>query len=174
MTIDLLQLSKNLQTVIDEFSQKAELVDSFIDPVVQGTEVAELKVHLLLWVMMDHCKDVCEALTKMCNKNMPTIAERAERLMTNDMMDSINFMGKTFKPDVKDYVDVPAALKQACIGWLKMNPDSKHLVSEGYHPAAFTKHITEQFLEKGLREKLPPFINVFTKKTLNVRKVRGS
>jgi hypothetical protein len=175
ISIDLERLNKSLQEVIDKFAAEATLVDEFIDPVVQQTGAApDLKTHLLLYGMMDYIKDVCEALTKMCNKNMPTVAERAEKIMTQQDFDSIEFMGKHWSVAPKDYIDVNAALKPTCVAWLKAHPFGSSLVAEGYHPASFGKFIKEQYLDKGDKDKLPAFVNVFTKKELKTRKVRGS
>lgn len=175
MTINLSELTNSLQECIEKFQAEAVIVDELIDPVVQLTAQEEnLKTHLLLYGMMDYVKDVCDALTKMCNKNMPVVAERAEKIMTQEQFDKVEFMGKSWSVGTKDYADVTAALKPTCVTWLKNHPDGKFLVSEQYHPASFLKFIKEEYLEKGKQDELPKFISVFSKRVLNSRKVRGS
>ena len=171
MTIDLKALAKNFETVIEEFQKAANIVDEFIDPIVQGTERGELNVHLMLYAYMDHCKDVCDALSKMCNKNMPIVAERAERLMTQECIDGMKFMGKDWSVGTKEYAQVSGVNQAACVAWLKGHPLGKSLVSEGYHPASLQKFVKECILEKG--EKPPEFVSVFSKKVLVARKARS-
>jgi len=174
MTIDEKKLAQSLQTLINEFQTAATVVDEFFGPVVTGTQAAPLTVHLLLYGMMDHLKDVCEALTKTCNKHMPEVAERAEKLMTNEQMDSIEFMGKKWSVGTKDYAQVSAANKGLCIKWLQDHPLLKSLVGLDYHPASLQKGIKELYIDKGEQEKIPPFISVFSKRVLTARKTRGS
>ncbi len=167
--IDLKRLTENLGKIIGGFEKEAGIVDEFIDPIVASTESAKLFIHLMLYRQMEYLQDVCEALNKMCNKNMPIVAERAEKMMTQEMLDSVNFMGKKWSVGIKSYAQVSGANKPACVEWLKGHPTGKTLVDEGYHPASLQKWVNEELIAKG--QDVPPFISVFNKRVLNSRKV---
>ncbi len=162
-------LPKKLDEMVDEFQRVATQVDEMIDPIVFGTERADMFTHMRLYAVMDHIKNVCAVLDTMCNKNMPIAAERAERLMSMEECDEFRFMGKIWKCDTKVYVQMKAEDKPKCVAWLKTLESGKHLVSEQYHPLAWLKFMREEIIAKGVP--LPPYMSTFNKPTLSVRKI---
>lgn len=164
-------LPKRLNEIVQKFQLVASEVDESIDPVVAGTARGDLYTQLRLHYVMDHIKDVCRVLDTMCNRNLPIVAERAEKIMSASDVDAVDFLGRRWKCDTKPYAQTLAADKQLVIDWLKSLESGAYLVSEGYHPLSFQKFVREEILAKG--EVPPEFIKVHNKATLSSRKLPG-
>ncbi len=164
----------NLTEILDnlqiELHKCASNVYEIVDPIVATTAREKLTTHLQLYATMRFIKETCEELTKMVNKNMPIVAERAEKIMTQEDMQEIKFAGLTFQPDEKQFINVTNENKEAVLQWLCDHPVGKEMVKLGYHPKTFESFIKTEFIDKG--EKPHPGVSVFPQTVLNVKKSR--
>lgn len=165
------ELTEILDKLQGEFHKTASNVYETIDPVVASTEREKLSTQLQLYAVMRFIKDTISELETMVNKNLPLVAARAEKIMTQEGMDSIEFAGLKFTPDKKNYISVNSTNKPAVIEWLKQHPLGREMVKLDYHPKTFESFIKKEFIEKG--EKPPSIVGVFPLPTLEVRKLRG-
>lgn len=162
------EILDKLQT---ELHTCASNVYEIIDPIVAQTEQEKLTVHLQLYAVMRFVKDTISELEQMVNKNMPLVAARAEKIMTQEGIDKMNFAGLTFSPDTKNFVNVTKEHAPAVLEWLKHHPIGREMIKLGYHPKTFESFITKEFIEKG---ELPPtIVGVFKQPILEVRKARS-
>jgi hypothetical protein len=152
-----------LEKIINDLSET-------IDPLVFGTGQADLDVQLRLYITMDFLLDTCSRLTKICNTNQPIVAERAQKLMVERDMDSIEMFGKKFSPDTKTYVSVNAANKPGIIAWLQKQESGKELVKLDFNAKSFESYIKKEILDKGAE--VPEGVSCFDKPILTVRKSR--
>lgn len=150
----------------------ASNVYEVIDPIVAGTEQEKLTVHLQLYAVMRFVKETVAELEKMVNKNMPIVAARAEKIMTQEDIEKMEYAGLTFSPEKKNFINVTKENAPAVLEWLKQHPIGREMIKLGYHPKTFESFIVKEFIEKG---ELPPTtISIFKQPILEVRKVRGS
>lgn len=164
------ELSALTKDVADRLYKLATEVTETVDPVVYGTGSAPLNVQLNLWVTLDYIKDIAEELSKMANKNLPIVAQRAEKLMTSTGMESVEYAGKHFTPDVKTFINVRKDDEPAIFNFMRAN-GAGELIRDYVHPKTFEKWVKESFLEKG--KDLPPGVNAFDQPILKVRKARS-
>ena len=158
--------------VADDFRKMAVETFETVDPAVFATPNAELSQQLYLYVALEDLLDAASIVSKMCNKNQPIVAERAEKIMTAQQMDSIEMYGKTFTPDTKTYVSVSEGNKAQVLAWLKTHETGKDLVREDFNANAFTAFIKKEVLAVG--QEVPDGVTAFDKPILTVRKKRGS
>jgi hypothetical protein len=149
----------------------ASNVYEVIDPIVAQTEQEKLTVHLQLYAVMRFVKETAAELEKMVNKNMPIVAARAEKIMSQEGIDKMDFAGLTFSPDTKNFINVTKENAPAVMEWLKQHPIGREMVKLGYHPKTFESFIVKEFIEKG--EVPPTTIGVFKQPILEVRKKRA-
>jgi hypothetical protein len=166
--VQIADLPKRLNALVQKFYEAANEVYESIDPIVSVTQQAPIYTHLLLYAVCDQIKDIASGMETMANKNMPIVAERAEKIMSAEDIEKIRYMGKDFSCDVKPYAQTKASDKDKVINWLKNNVSGAHLVSEGYHPQSFQKFVREEIIAKGIVP--PPFISIHNKPILLVRK----
>ncbi len=165
------KLTEILDKLQNELYATASNVNEIIDPIVASTEQEKLTVHLQLYAVMKYVKDTIAELETMVNKNLPIVAARAEKIMTQEGMDEIKFNGLVFSPDKKNFISVTQANAPAVMEWLKQHPIGREMIKLGYHPKTFESFIKKEFLEKG--EKPPSIIGVFPQPVLDVRKARS-
>jgi hypothetical protein len=162
------QILDKLQT---ELHACASNVYEVIDPIVAQTEQEKLTVHLQLYAVMRFVKETVGELEKMVNKNLPIVAARAEKIMTQEGIEKMEFAGLTFSPDTKNFINVTKENAPAVLEWLKQHPIGREMVKLGYHPKTFESFIGKEFIEKG--EVPPTIIGVFKQPILEVRKARS-
>lgn len=167
---------KDIALILDKLQRElhecASNVYEVIDPIVATTEQEKLTVQLQLYATMRFIKDTIGELETMVNKNMPVVAARAEKIMTQEDIPQIQFAGLTFSPDKRNFITVTKENAPAVLEWLKQHPVGREMVKLSYHPKTFESFIKTEFIEKG--EAPPKIISVFSQPTLEVRKVRGS
>jgi hypothetical protein len=166
---------KDLTQILDKLQQElhvcASNVYEIVDPIVASTEQEKLTTHLQLYAVMKFVKDTIGELETMVNKNMPIVAGRAEKLMTQEGIEEMKFAGLVFSPDKKNFISVTAANAPAVMEWLKQHPIGREMIKLGYHPKTFESFIKKEFIEKG--EKPPSIISIFPQPVLDVRKARS-
>jgi len=165
-------LTQILDKLQAELHTCASNVYEIIDPIVAGTEQEKLTVHLQLYAVMKFVKETAGELEKMVNKNLPVVAARAEKIMTQEGIDKMEFAGLAFSPDKKHFINVTKENHAAVLAWLQAHDIGKEMVKLGFHPKTFESFITKEFIEKG--EKPPSIISTFEQPILEVRKVRGA
>jgi hypothetical protein len=155
----------------DACNKLEEIVNTLaetVDPLVFGTQQADLDVQLRLYITMQFILDTVERITKICNTNQPIVAERAQKLMVDKEMDSIEMFGRKFSPGTKTYVSVAAANKDRIIKWLQSQELGRELVKLDFNSRSFESFIKKEILEKG--KEVPDGVSCFDKPILTVRK----
>ena len=164
-----------LLKLLDEVTQRlhscaTELANT-LEPVAFGLEQKTLMDNVKLYAAIDYVKDVAKEIARVANVVEPIVAERVTKRMLIEDMDGLNYNGYHYYPDEKTYVSVSAENMNKVMVWMKEHNEGKELVKEMVHPKTF-----ESFI-KTLKDNggtFPSEIKVFSKPTLNTRKLKGS
>lgn len=130
---------------------------------------AELNANLLLYGRLKRIHDICEGVEKACNIAMPKIADRANKVMLAESVDSCSVGGFNFSPSSKTMVSVTKANKESLLEWMRNDEEGKELIKEDVHFKTLESFVKAR-MEAG---KEVPFVTVFDQPALTVRKAKN-
>ncbi len=156
---------------LEQHQKVAEDLIAAVDFSVEGTAGKSLGEQLTMYNALRMILETAERVVTTLNRNMPIVAERAATLMMTEDVDSVKSDGYTFTVKPKHYVSVNKSDTPVLHEWLNKDEEGKTMLKLSVHPATLSKFVIERFVDNG--ETPPPFIKVFSKQELSVRKARS-